>query len=238
MITLHQFARTWDIPNLSHFCAKIETYLRMAQLPYQIVETLPLKAPRGKLPYIEDNGKKIADSRLIIHYLKSTYGDSLDAHLSPEEIATAKAFQRLLEEHLYWVTMFTRWGYTEQNWQVNKQAIFDVLPPVVRDMAAWVYRHRINSQIRGHGIGRHTPEEVFELGKEDIDALANFLGDKAYFMGDKPTSLDASAFGILVNTVCCPIESPAKDCALTKGNITDYCTRMLVEFFPELTKPT
>jgi hypothetical protein len=86
MITLHQFARTWDIPNLSHFCTKIETYLRMAQLPYQIVETLPLKAPRGKLPYIEDNGKKIADSRLIIHYLKSTYCDPLDTHLSIESV--------------------------------------------------------------------------------------------------------------------------------------------------------
>ncbi len=238
MITLHQFARTWDIPNLSHFCTKIETYLRMTQLPYQIVETLPLKAPRGKLPYIEDNGKKIADSRLIIRYLKATYGDPLDDHLSLEEKATAKAFQRLLEEHLFWVTMFARWGYTEQNWQVNKRAIFGVLPPVIRDMAAWVYRKRINSQIRGHGIGRHTQEEVFELGKEDIDALANFLGDKAYFMGDKPTSLDASAFGILVNTVNSPIESPAKDYALTKTNITEYCTRMLSEFFPELTKPT
>jgi glutathione S-transferase len=238
MITLYQFARTWGIPNLSQFCVKIETYLRMARLPYQIVNTLPLKAPRGKLPYIEDNGKKIADSRLIIHYLKSTYGDPLDAHLSPEERNIAKAFQRLLEEHLYWVTMFTRWSYSEPNWQTNKQAIFGVMPPVLRDLAAWAYRHRINSQIRGHGLGRHTPEEVFQLGKEDIDALAHFLGEKPYFMGDSPTSLDASAYGILVNTVGCPIESPAKDHALARKNISDYCYRMQSEFFPELSQPT
>lgn len=234
MITLYQFTRTWGIPNLSHFCVKIETYLRMAQLPYQTVSTLPLKAPRGKLPFIEDNGKKIADSRLIIHYLQSTYGDPLDAHLSPEEKAIAKPFQRLLEEHLYWVTMFTRWGYTEANWQTNKQAIFGGMPPVIRDLAAMAYRFRINSQIRGHGIGRHTPEEVFELGKEDIDALAHFLGEKPYFMGYKPSSLDASAYGILVNTLGCPIESPAKNYALTKKNISDYCVRMQSEFFPEL----
>ena len=27
MITLYQLAGTWGIPNLSHFCAKLETYL-------------------------------------------------------------------------------------------------------------------------------------------------------------------------------------------------------------------
>ena len=83
-------------------------------------------------------------------------------------------------------------------------------------------------------MGRLTQEEVFELGKEDIDSLANFLGDKPYFMGDKPTSLDASAYGILVNALGCPIKSPLKDHALTKQNLMDYCRRMQAEFFPEL----
>jgi glutathione S-transferase len=234
MITLYQFARTWGIPNLSQFCVKLETYLRMARFPYEIKITLPLKAPLGKLPYIVDNDKKIADSRVIVRYLQNSYGDSLDSHLGPEEKATAKAYQRLLEEHLYWVTMYTRWSYTDSNWRQNKQAIFGVLPPVARDIAAWIYRIRINSQIRGHGISRLSQDQIFDLGREDIDALADFLGDKSYFMGDKPTSLDASAFGILVNTIRCPIESPIKEYALAKTNIVAYCNRMQAEFFSEL----
>ena len=28
MITLHQFARIWDIPNVSPFCSKVETLAR------------------------------------------------------------------------------------------------------------------------------------------------------------------------------------------------------------------
>ncbi|NOT13021.1 MAG: glutathione S-transferase family protein [Methylococcaceae bacterium] len=234
MIKLHQFARTWGIPNLSQFCVKLETYLRMTKLPYEIVETLPLKAPRGKLPYIEDNGNKLADSRLILNYLKSTYGNSLDMHLTPEQQGIATAFQRLLEEHLYWIGMVSRWNYTEDNWQTNKQAIFGVLPPVIRDVAASLYRIRIKSQIKGHGIGRLTHKEIFELGKEDIDSLAHFLGSKSYFMGDKPSSLDASAYGILINTLGCPIESPIKDYARQQTNLLQYCQRMQAEFFPEL----
>lgn len=234
MITLYQFARTWGLPNLSQFCVKLETYLRMNRIPYQIVETLPLKAPRGKLPFIDDEGIRIADSRLILHHLQSKYGNHFDARLSTQEQAVAKAFQRLLEEHLYWIGMVTRWDYSDSNWQANKQAIFGVLPPIARDVAAAIYRKRIKNQILGHGIGRLSHDEQFELGNEDLDSLANFLGDKPYFMGEQPTSLDTSAYGILVNIVGSPIESPLKDQAMSRQNLHDYCRRMQAEFFPEL----
>ncbi|MFM8332538.1 MAG: glutathione S-transferase family protein [Candidatus Methylumidiphilus sp.] len=234
MIVLHQFARSWGIPNQSQFCVKTETYLRMARLPYQIVESLPLHGPRGKLPFIVDQGQKISDSSLIELHLKTTYGDPLDAHLSQTEKGVAKAFQRLLEEHLYWAGMMTRWNGTAENWQTTKQAIFNVLPPVARDIAAVVYHRRINSQLIGHGLGRLSQEEAFKLGTEDLDALSAFLGDKPYFMGAQPSSLDASAYGILVNTLGCPIASPLKDYALGKANLLAYCQRMQGEYFPEL----
>jgi glutathione S-transferase len=234
MITLYQLARTWGIPNLSHFCVKVETYLRIKKLPYEIVVTLPLKAPRGKLPYIVDDSHTVSDSRIILNYLKTKYGDLDDGALTPEQQGIAKSFQRLLEEHLYWIGMVTRWNYSEENWQINKRAIFAGLPPVARDLGAALYRVKIKSQIKGHGIGRLTYEEMFELGREDINSLANFLGDKAYFMGAKPTSIDTSAYGILVNTLACPIESPLKDYALSKHNLVEYCERIQTEFFPEL----
>ncbi len=234
MIKLYQFARTWGIPNLSVFCVKVETYLRMNKLPHEIVETLPLKGPRGKLPYLEDEGNKLSDSRLIVNYLKEKYGDTDKTLLTPEQQGLAKAYQRLLEEHLYWIGMVTRWNYTEENWQTNKQAIFGGLPPIAHDLAAATYRVKIKSQIKGHGIGRLTHEEMFELGKEDIDSLADFLGSKAYFMGKQATSLDACAYGVLVNTLGCPFPSPLRDHALSKQNLLDYCKRMQAEFFPEL----
>jgi glutathione S-transferase len=73
MITLYQFAPVWGIPNLSQACVKVETYLRMVDLPYEVRSTVPMKGPKGKLPFIEDSGKKIADSRFIIEYLRRSY---------------------------------------------------------------------------------------------------------------------------------------------------------------------
>lgn len=234
MIKLHQFARTWGIPNLSHFCCKLETYLRLADIPYQMVKSIPTKAPKGKLPFIEDGNQSIADSDLIIQHLKQAYGDKLDADLTPSEKAISLSMQRLLEDHLFWITMYTRWHYTEDNWKVNKKAIFSYFPPLIRDVVAAVYRVLIRRQIHGHGIARHSHEEIFQLGRHDIDALSDFLGNKPYFMGQKPTSLDATAYGFLVNTLVCPIESPVKEYARSKQNLVDYCQRISSEYYPEL----
>ncbi len=101
MVILYQLERTWGIPNLSHFCCKTETYLRMADIEYAVKATLPLFAPKGKVPYIEDGDLKLADSRFIVRHLKAQYKD-LDEDLTSAESALSLAMQRLLEEHLFW----------------------------------------------------------------------------------------------------------------------------------------
>lgn len=234
MITLYQFAASWGYPNPGQFNTKIETYLRMVGLSYNVKVTLPVLGPKRKLPFIEDNGRKITDSRFIIDYLKENYGDPLDKDLTSEQRAKMTIMQRLLEEHLYWIGMYTRWQYTDKNLQLNNKALFDVLPPIIRDIVALVYKRVIRKQIYAQGTGRHSIEEVFHLGKQDLDAVSEFLADKPYFMGDKPTSLDASAFGILVNTVRGPIESPVKEYGMTKPNLLAYCDRMMESYYPEL----
>ena len=109
-----------------------------------------------------------------------------------------------------------------------------VLPPVAGNLAAAFYSRKIRQQIHGHGMGRHTAEEVFELGMKDLDALSACLADKPYFLGEQPTTLDATAFGFLINTIGCPIESPLKDYGLAKRNLRNYVERVKAEYYPEL----
>ncbi|MEO7558704.1 MAG: glutathione S-transferase C-terminal domain-containing protein [Nitrosospira sp.] len=68
----------------------------------------------------------------------------------------------------------------------------------------------------------------------DIDALSACLGEKKYFLGDQPTTLDATAFGFLINTLGCPIESPLKEHGLSKNNLKNYVARIRAEYYPEL----
>ncbi|PCJ21889.1 MAG: glutathione S-transferase [Gammaproteobacteria bacterium] len=238
MIKLYQFRRTWGIPNQSHFCCKVETYLRFAGLDYEMEATLPTVSPKGKLPYIEDGGRTVADSDFIIRYLKETYGDPLDVDLTAEQKATGVAIQRICEDHLFWATMYTRWNYTDENWAEIKDAIFHAVPfpSWVQPMLEVFFRWQIRRQIFGHGLGRHQPEEVFQLARDDLDALSTILAEKPYFLGYTASSVDACVFGFLINTLGCPIESPIKDYALSKPNLVAFCDRVMSNYYSELSK--
>ena len=90
MIRLYQFAPAFGLPNASPFCMKLETYLRMAGLPYELVNSGDvLRAPKGKLPFIDDGGTRLADTSFIIEYLKGRYGEPLDASLTPAQRTVA-----------------------------------------------------------------------------------------------------------------------------------------------------
>ena len=95
MIRLYQFPPIWGLPSVSPFCMKVEIYLRMADLAYEVVPTAnPRRAPKGKLPYIDDDGKLIADSGLIVDYLEAKYGAKIDGGLTARDAAVSLAFRQ------------------------------------------------------------------------------------------------------------------------------------------------
>jgi glutathione S-transferase len=231
MITLFQFAPSFGLPNASPFCMKLETYLRMAKLPYKIFEQGDLsKAPKGKMPYIQDGDRTIADSTLVIDYLKATYGDPVDAHLTPVEQSIALAMQRLIEENLYWAVVYSRWE-EENNWPLVKAVYFAGLPPVIKQVVPVIARQDCRKNLKGHGIGRHQADEIYTIGKKDLTALANFLGDKPFFMGDRPTSLDACAHASLKNVLCSQLPSPLSDHAQQFPQFASFCQRMDEKYY-------
>ena len=108
-VTLVQFPPVWG-RNVSPFTLKLETWLKLAEIPYTVRHSTDLgKAPKRKLPFIEDGLVAIGDSSLIIEHLKATRGIDPDAGLSDRERAEALALQRMFEDHFYYVLMYSRW---------------------------------------------------------------------------------------------------------------------------------
>jgi hypothetical protein len=60
MITLEGFGPAFGLPDPSPFVTKVEMLLKMAGLPYAVDTTGFNKAPKGKLPYIVDDGEIVA----------------------------------------------------------------------------------------------------------------------------------------------------------------------------------
>ena len=231
MIKLYQFAPAFGLPNASPFCMKMETYLRMAGLPYELVNSGDvMKAPKRKLPYIDDGGTVVADTSFIIEYLKGKYGDPLDAALSPQERALATAFQRLLEENLYWAVVHTRW-VQEDGWTLTKAAFFGAMPIPLRWIIPSLARRGLLSEMRGHGMGRHSAQEIQAIGCRDVTAVADFLADKPYMLGQQPSSLDATAYAFMANLLWAPVDSPIRRHAQGRPNLEAYCQRMKARYY-------
>jgi len=117
-VTVYGFVPSWGLPDISPFVTKVVNYLTMAGIPFtyeiQPLATLAEKSPTAKLPYIVDEGEQINDSTTIVTHLQATYGDKLDSHLSDADKAVGLAFQRTVEENVYWSgIIFPRWRNDE-----------------------------------------------------------------------------------------------------------------------------
>lgn len=226
MIKLHQFPPVFD-RNISPFSLKLETWLKLTGLPYQVVELRnPGQAPKGKLPFIEDeDGTFVADSSLIIEHLSRTRGIDLDAGLDALTRARTLALQRLLEEHLYFVLVWSRWA-DAAGWRTFGPALLAGIPQPARQIAAIVVRRRIRRQLDRQGIARHHRDEVYAMGRADLEALATLLGDAPFFATGEPTMIDCAAYGVLANILLAPIETELKRAAERLPNLVAWTKAM------------
>jgi glutathione S-transferase len=226
MIDLYQYKPAWGLLNASPFCMKLEVYLQLAKIPYKThIVSNPRRAPKGKFPYIKDGEQVIADSSLIIDYLKTKYGDTLDQGLTSIQQAEARAVQALLEEHLYWIIVYSRW-IDPAGWDVAKQEFFSSMPLLLRQIIPPLLRRKLRKTLQAQGIGRHSRDEIYALGKEDLIAIANLVYAQPFLFGNKPTSVDACIYAFLSSILYTPINSPLKTWANQMPELNAYCERM------------
>jgi hypothetical protein len=48
------------------------------------------------------------------------------------------------------------------------------------------------------GYGRHSKEEVYRIGKDDLKAINDIIGNNKFLFGEKVCNVDATVFGMLV----------------------------------------
>ena len=184
-------------------------------------------ATKREVSHIDDGGTVIGDSSFIIDYLKATYGDRLGENaIKPEARAIALSVRRMLEEHLYWVIVYMAW-MEDPIWEESKRMMFD--SPGSAEIEAM--REGVRRDLYGQGLGRHSRSEVYALGSADLTALSDFLQDKPYALGERPTELDATVYAFLGQILACPYETPMKMHFWTLPNLEAYCRRMHTQFY-------
>lgn len=232
MIVLYGSGPNFGLPDASPFVTKVETLLRMSKLPFEKAMMSFSKAPKGKIPYIGDDGKLLGDSTFIRWHLEKKYGIDLDRGLTAEQRAIAWAFEKMAEDNLYWVSVHARW-MDDANFERGPVRFFRAAPAIIRPFVVAMVRRKVRKALHGQGMGRHSAEEIAALGSRSLGAIADYLGDKSFFMGAEPTGADATIFAFVVSAMCPVFESPLQHAAAGHDNLRRYVGRMTARFYPE-----
>ena len=114
----------------------------------------------------------------------------------------------------------------EANWAFFRDIVLGGIPLPVRRLVGPSIRRGIGKRIEGHGIGVHSESELHAIGIRDLCAVADYLGDKPFLMGESATTVDAAAYGLLANILLAPVVTPIKEAGLGRDNLVAYLRRM------------
>ncbi len=236
MVILHKYVPAWDMADISPFCIKVETYLRMVGVPFEPRTSDVRKAPKGKLPYIEDGASVICDSRDIIAHFEAKLPNALDRELSARDRALSAAFQALLEEEAYFYAIVLRWR-EDDGWAIYKPALQRYLaaigvPSLLAPLVAASARRGVVAQAKAQGSARHSRGEIEQRLLATAQAAINQVGDGPFFLGPRPHVIDATMFAFLSAALDSPFRSRAKDMLAKADNVLAYRERMRAAYFP------
>lgn len=233
-IEVYVVATGWGVPfeTAAPFPLKLLTWLRMVGIPHTtIVENDARKGPKKKTPWIVEDGRRMGDSEIIIGHLQRTRGVDLDARLDAFDRAVALAWQRTFEEHYH--QALEHQLFLGRGGRGRLREMMQSLPPIARDAVPLLFRSALAKQLYARGLGRHDEAEIIAMGKADLDAASAFLGDKPYFLGDDPATVDATAFGFLATSIYVEGDNPLFCHAASLPNLVAFCERVRARYFPE-----
>jgi glutathione S-transferase len=153
MITLYAFGPAFGLPDPSPFVTKAEVLLKMSGLAYRVDNTGFRRAPKGKLPYIDDGDERVADSTFIRWHLEHKYQIDFEKGLSTEQRAIGWAFEKMAEDNLYWALVDARW-FDDANFAKGPKEFFQKIPAPVRRLMIAFIRRRLKRTLNFSALSR------------------------------------------------------------------------------------
>merc|ERR1712079_809375 len=196
LVYLFQFTRSPQVPSISPFCLKLESWLKLHGIKYQNVDhKCKFRSKKGLLPFIELNGEEIADSNMIIETLSKKFEKEMPAELSQDQKNVQHAMIAMVENHLHWTTVYWRSKDVDnilKGYKLNLQTAIGSKAPasILNFYFKYTFCRKGLKKVRANGMGVHTAEEIENFGKKDLQTLSEMLGEKEFFFGDEPAMLD------------------------------------------------
>ncbi|CAJ0604907.1 unnamed protein product [Cylicocyclus nassatus] len=235
VVYLYQFPRTKLVPSFSAPCLKVETWLRMAEIPYENIPCLlSPRSKEGTLPFIEYEGVEYPDSSFIIRDLTKIMDVKLEDHLHDEQKALSRAFEEMAHDSLAKSHQIFRLENVSQLADMLPQEVFGFFYPIWIYLFKRKYVNNVSSMLTWSAMGKHSREEQINIGSDDLRSISKFLGTKHYFTGFKPTRIDATLFAFLAQIVYAPYENEHLNVIKSEcPNLIEYVERIKNRYWPD-----
>jgi len=221
MLTLYSYPELFGVADNNAYGLKVFAFLRLTGVPFRHEHIFDAsKAPRGQLPYIDDDGEIIGDSDTIIAHLIRKYRLTIDAALSQSQRDTDHLITRMLDD-LYWVMSYSRWK-DDRFWPLFHRALLTQHPSLTEDGLRKAKEYNAQ-RYYFQGIGRYDPDAAMQRGLRDLETLAHLLPADGYLHGPQPTSIDAGIYGFIANIYFYDIPTPLKQFVTSQPNLVRHC---------------
>ncbi|MEJ2042696.1 MAG: glutathione S-transferase family protein [Reinekea sp.] len=193
MITLYQTAPAFGLLNASPFCMKLEAFLRWQNIPYTTTFALPDQGPSQQIPFIDYQGQKLGDSNAIIYQLIEDMNLDTGSQL---DWSYGVAFQRVVEDHLYWIMVYFRW-MDDEIWPALRETFFAIVPEPQREAIAEQAREYMKQKLHLQGISRLPEEMMKAAANADLKALSSHLSQQPFICGHEMSHFDLAVWAML-----------------------------------------
>jgi glutathione S-transferase len=190
-VVLHQ----WDI---SPFCRKVRKVLRLKGIAYVTVDYNGIRAPRaarltasGKLPVLDWDGQRIADSSLICEFLDRQVQAPPLYPADRRDAALARLLEDWADESLYYFEMHFRAAYPEASAKAIELLCVG-RPRWEQRIVGPLFRRALRGRLKAHGFGGAGNDAIERSFFAHIDDLAAWLEGRRWLVGDAQSIADLS----------------------------------------------
>src|SRR5437667_1619256 len=98
MLTLYSYPTLFGVADNNGYGLKVFAFLKLAGVPFRHQHIFDASAaPRGQLPYIDDDGEAVGDSDTIIAHVTAKYALTIDHGLTVAQRDTSHMIDRMLD---------------------------------------------------------------------------------------------------------------------------------------------
>jgi glutathione S-transferase len=172
---------------------KVRTILNYKGVPYQRVAVLGpslmellRRSNVRKVPALDIDGRLVVDSTDIAHEIERLFPQPAVVPTDPYLNGLSHALEDWSDEALYFLGLYFQWIEPRGKPLVRKA--FGATPLGVA--ARLFYQRRIAAQLRGHGTGRKSLNQITTDLRREFNALTALLAGQPYLLGQAPYLCD------------------------------------------------